>query len=240
MKICSKCKVEKPYTGFSRSKQNKDGYHWHCKECCSARIKAKYAERGRTSWLTEGQCSQCDKLLPKTAFGENRRVCKQCLVLEAEQLARGIKRCNSCREWLPLDQFAPCRQGDKRTQCRACASAYHNTRIDKNRDILLRREYGITAAQYDELVAKQNGKCPVCEETLEHGNRSYPVDHAHGGVHAGRIRAIVCTPCNRFVLWTHEDSKRLRNAANLIENPLTDWFVPGPTYNESRWKGRTK
>lgn len=33
MKICTKCKINKPYTEFSKSKISKDGYQYKCKEC---------------------------------------------------------------------------------------------------------------------------------------------------------------------------------------------------------------
>lgn len=33
MKVCSKCKVEKPFEGFVKTNQNKSGYTSHCKDC---------------------------------------------------------------------------------------------------------------------------------------------------------------------------------------------------------------
>ena len=33
MKKCSKCKIEKPYSEFSKHKKKKDGYQPFCKSC---------------------------------------------------------------------------------------------------------------------------------------------------------------------------------------------------------------
>ena len=38
MRNCSKCSTQKPFEAFYKNKNVKDGYNWHCKECC-----AKYA-----------------------------------------------------------------------------------------------------------------------------------------------------------------------------------------------------
>lgn len=109
----------------------------------------------------------------------------------------------------------------------------------RRRNAELQKEYGITLDQYKELLERQGYKCPVCKVTFEPGVYSYPVDHAHSGPMVGRIRGILHRDCNRFVVWNHEDSAQLRAAADLIDNPLTDWVVPNPTSNERR-KNKTQ
>lgn len=240
MKRCPKCGETKPFEAFSKAAKNKDGLHGHCKACVSERNKNLYAQRGKKSWMTESQCVRCNRLLPKSMFDKHGRSCRDCLAFEDEQHAKGLKQCNSCHGWLTHDKFHPSKIKVYRTTCKECTRDVHEGRKDKARESRLKKEYGITLAQYAELVAKQGYKCPVCEKPLEPGNWSYPVDHSHGGPDKGRIRGVVHRDCNRFVLWTHEDSTMLRNAANLIDNPLTDWFVPGPTYNENRWKRNKK
>jgi len=46
MKTCSTCKVEKPYTAFSRRSRSTDGYFASCKACESARQK-RWREKNR-------------------------------------------------------------------------------------------------------------------------------------------------------------------------------------------------
>jgi len=41
-------------------------------------------------------------------------------------------------------------------------------------------------------------------------------------------------------MWEHEDSGPLRRAADLIDNPLTDWMVPGKPSSETRKQARKR
>ena len=45
MKICSKCRRELPEEQFHKSKKNKDGYQYICKDCISEYSKRRYASR---------------------------------------------------------------------------------------------------------------------------------------------------------------------------------------------------
>ena len=42
MKTCTKCKEEKPFDAFSKTKQNNDGLKSWCKPCCSKEALARY------------------------------------------------------------------------------------------------------------------------------------------------------------------------------------------------------
>jgi Recombination endonuclease VII len=56
------------------------------------------------------------------------------------------------------------------------------------------RKYGLTPADYDEMVETQNGRCMICN-TDQPGTESgyWPVDHDHA---TGRVRALLCSACN--------------------------------------------
>jgi hypothetical protein len=237
MKRCADCGETKPFTDFHRSKTAKDGHHAYCKQCSRERLRSAYKIRGKKSWVSESKCTDCNRLLPKNQFGvangRTKRLCLACEAVAAVKTTEGLKQCNSCRKWLPRSEFYASHL-NKRAACQECTKAWHRAHADERRTYTLKKEYGITAEQYDELLAKQGYKCPVCGVAFELGSRSYPVDHAHGGPMKGRIRAILHDDCNRFVMWMHEDSAQLRRAADLIDNPLTDWVVPNPTLNERR------
>ncbi|MCA8263300.1 endonuclease VII domain-containing protein [Burkholderia multivorans] len=49
--------------------------------------------------------------------------------------------------------------------------------------------YGMTPAQYDDLLKKQNGCCALCGGLMERP----VIDHCH---QTGKVRGILCHPCN--------------------------------------------
>lgn len=59
---------------------------------------------------------------------------------------------------------------------------------DKDRDQRYRSRYGITLADYDQMLADQGGKCAICEREL-----SLDVDHDHD---TGEVRGLLCRGCN--------------------------------------------
>ncbi len=241
VKICAACRETKPIDAFNRQASSKDGRYPYCKECSSARTKAAYRARGKKSWTGDKTCSWCRELKPRSAFRKDPagKVAARCMACEADIAAHEVlneRRCNICREWLPLSRFYQSKLKFPNIACQECTRAQvaQPTYKTRRRERELRSEYGITLDQYKELLSRQGGKCPICMEGFEPGVFSYPVDHAHSGAMKGRIRAILHQNCNRFVMWMHEDSAPLRRAADLIDNPLTDWVVPSATFNERR------
>jgi hypothetical protein len=73
----------------------------------------------------------------------------------------------------------------------------------------LRRRYGIGAEEFDELVHKQDGVCPICEKpSPEH------VDHDHV---TGHVRGILCFNCNGGLGQFGDDPERLVRAQLYLE-----------------------
>jgi len=64
----------------------------------------------------------------------------------------------------------------------------------------LKREYGITTGQYNEMLEEQEGKCAICYRT-----RKLVVDHCHK---TRKVRSLVCRPCN-LGLGAFEDNNEL-------------------------------
>lgn len=74
--------------------------------------------------------------------------------------------------------------------------------------------YGITAAQYDELLAYQGGVCAVCPRPP--GKTRLNVDHDHK---TGLVRGLLCWQCNRRLIANHHDSELLHRGAEYLDNP---------------------
>lgn len=66
--------------------------------------------------------------------------------------------------------------------------------------------YGITAAQFDVMLAEQNGVCAICGQN--HG-KTLHVDHDHA---TGKVRQLLCGPCNTSLGGFRDDPALLESA----------------------------
>lgn len=62
------------------------------------------------------------------------------------------------------------------------------------RDKYLQKKYGITLAQYDVMLAKQNDCCALCGKHKSLSKHPLHVEHNH---RSGKIRSLCCYYCNR-------------------------------------------
>ena len=85
------------------------------------------------------------------------------------------------------------------------------------RDCRLRREYGITTAQYELMLASQGGVCALCHELPK--NRRLSVDHNHT---TNQVRALLCWFCNYLVGILETAPDQLERAAEYIRNYVYD------------------
>lgn len=100
----------------------------------------------------------------------------------------------------------------------------------------LRRKYGITQEQYDDILAKQSGCCAICSKTPEDEGVNLAVDHNHK---TGEIRGILCRYCNHRVVGRHTDGDLLRRVASYLDNE-TGLFVPVRKRVRKPRKAKTK
>ena len=71
-------------------------------------------------------------------------------------------------------------------ECVACRSK-------RVKDATLRRNYGISLEQYDDLLKVQGGRCAICRVDMEEYPRRFSVDHCHI---SSRVRGLLCLQCN--------------------------------------------
>lgn len=91
-----------------------------------------------------------------------------------------------------------------------------------SRDAYLRRVYGITLEQYNELLDRQGGGCAICGKTPKEEGRSLAVEHDHV---SGFIRGVCCLYCNKYLIGRHRDSGLLIKIADYVDQH-TGWKVP--------------
>lgn len=123
--------------------------------------------------------------------------------------------CRECRRLATRESYA--RHAERR---RADARLYRTTAGPNyyRRSNLAR--YGITPEEYDEMLARQSGKCAICASS-DPRNRwgRFAVDHCHD---TGVVRGLLCGPCNTGVGQFGDDPLRLRAAAKYLTRPTKE------------------
>ncbi len=89
----------------------------------------------------------------------------------------------------------------------------------RNRKCVIKKKYGITLDQYNELLKKQNYVCAICkqrETTIEAMSQKLKplcIDHCHK---TGKIRGLLCNRCNPMIGLSLDDIKRLQAAIDYL------------------------
>jgi len=169
--------------------------------------------RGRSMCLCRCTCGITKVVSLKNLLSGKTQSCG-CLFMEkresrhreaaAKVMATGIKRCSKCKEMKLLSAFGPRSVSVYLGLCSWCFDCW--------RDNHLRRKFGISLEEVRELIRSQDGMCAVkgCETLVDTGS---PVDHCH---ESGRIRGILCTPCNVSIGMLGEDPRRIAGLAEYV------------------------
>lgn len=154
-------------------------------------------------------------------------------------MARGLseqsKFCYHCDNAKTLDCFAKDRstKSGLSAYCRDCRGKMkteqdnRRRRIDpewreiittKDRNRYYKRTYGISLAEYDELLESQKGTCAICgnENNTTYGRAKKGrlcVDHCHK---TGKIRGLLCGSCNAALGQFKDDPKLLQMAIKYL------------------------
>jgi len=93
-------------------------------------------------------------------------------------------------------------------------------RQEISRHCQLKARYGLSAAEYDRLLAMQKNVCRICRKPCSTGKR-LAVDHDH---ETGEVRGLLCRRCNRG-LGHFPTVALLRSALAYQESPPynSDW-----------------
>lgn len=75
-------------------------------------------------------------------------------------------------------------------------------------------KYGITIEERNALLFSQNNKCAACGTVDPGAKQGWAVDHNHT---TGRVRGILCQPCNRAIGHAKENIHRLKALVVYLE-----------------------
>lgn len=144
-------------------------------------------------------CSRCRQARPHADFGRNR------------SNKDGLSfYCKPCRREIDRARYdAVLRTPTARQRGQELADRREALGDDMSQEaVTLFRRYGITRAQRDEIMRRQNHCCAMCGKQTDR----LVVDHDHG---TGRVRGLLCLTCN-FELGTIEDSVFMEAAHHYL------------------------
>ena len=87
--------------------------------------------------------------------------------------------------------------GRRHSACKECdkarVKARHQANPERTRNNDLKRNYGITLQEHQEMYKNQNGVCAICKGEGDGKWKKLCVDHDH---ETGKVRQLLCRNCN--------------------------------------------
>lgn len=149
------------------------------------------------------------------------------------------KTCSKCKQAKNITEFRYRAERDcHSSQCRVCekikAREYRKTHPEqlrethrkarlrpgyrqKQREYTMKSQYGLTRNQRMFMYVKQNGCCALCKTPIPYDRTQ--TDHNHT---TGKVRGLLCTPCNWFVGWVETRRHLLGDALRYLDAEKED------------------
>ncbi|MFE3636995.1 endonuclease VII domain-containing protein [Streptomyces sp. NPDC059168] len=171
------------------------------------------------------RCSRCRQHEPRAAFAQNKAMrdglqscCGECAAAchQQRRIAKGRKvrprvdvpdghelrrTCGEAEPWSEWHRNATAPDGLS-TRCELCRAA-------EGRASQLKRNYGLTEAERDAMVATQRGLRVICLDA--------PATHVDHCRKTGRVRGVLCFNCNSALGKLREDPDVGRRAVAYLE-----------------------
>ncbi|WAU80726.1 endonuclease VII domain-containing protein [Streptomyces sp. Qhu-G9] len=175
-----------------------EGAKW-CVRCGETKPDAAFAPKRSNLDGLQHRCRDC------AAGSDRKRQQATGRALPARgAVPEGYKHCQGCGESKPQSEWyrRSSATGELASRCRACRSV--RDRADR-----LKRNYGLTEAERDEMIASQKGLCVICLKAP-----AVQVDHCHK---TGRVRGVLCFNCNSGLGLLRDDPDVMYRAADYLE-----------------------
>jgi len=135
-----------------------------------------------------------------------------------------MRTCNICGETKSLTEYYVNNKGNLHGKCKKCYVKRQQEKYDplKKRNENLKRCYGITIEDYNEMLEKQDGKCATCGSTETAGRKSgrggaadvFAVDHCHD---TGKVRGLLCHRCNRAMGLLGDNTQIIQSMIEYLQ-----------------------
>jgi hypothetical protein len=120
----------------------------------------------------------------------------------------GTKPCSGCKEELPLSSYYLRKDGYYQSRCQSCMQASNRKWADANQIPRKARRYGVCEEVLASMFDDAAGRCGICDR-----ERELHVDHCHD---TGRVRGLLCGPCNRSIGVLGDNVEGLRRALRYL------------------------
>lgn len=120
-------------------------------------------------------------------------------------------RCKSCNE-LHEQSSRELQKNQSPMSCKNYRPP--NKQFDDRRDGIIRRQYGITLDEYNQMLENQDYKCAICGNEDEVEGRRLAIDHCHT---EGKVRGLLCGKCNRGLGLFYDNATLLKNAISYLD-----------------------
>jgi len=148
--------------------------------------------------MTDRKCSKCQQIKSASDFPGSDRRCKPCKAAYNAQWRK-----SNPERARDIDRRYRARPGFTRTRNRA-----------KEKAGVIRRKYGITPADVEQMVCETKGLCAICAI-----NPAQAIDHCHT---TGLVRGTLCNPCNLALGFFRDSSKSLAAAISYLNQKATE------------------
>lgn len=144
---------------------------------------------------------ELDRLVAERVMGWK---CKACGSAEAMKSSAGYLQCRQChrargRRWAAQNRH---KRKSLNDDGKAAFAKYRKRWA-------LKKRYGITLEEYNEMLARCGGCCEVCRRP----SRRLHVDHDHA---TRAVRGLLCQSCNFCIGYAYDSPVNLRAAADYL------------------------
>ena len=133
------------------------------------------------------------------------------LVLSEHAVGKWNVKCKLCGDVHVLETRSV-RNGARSKKCKEYRS--HNYSGLDRWDAMIRRIYGTTLDQYNEMLKDQGNGCKLCGKTPEEEGRRLAIDHCH---ETGKVRGILCSDCNIGLGKFKDDTEVMMKAIDYLK-----------------------
>lgn len=128
------------------------------------------------------------------------------------------KPCYNCKEIKPLTDFHKHhnRKDGRRGICKPCRSIRnYESNKDVQRNNLLKKNYGLSLKDYNDMLVNQNYKCAICKRPNTDFSKQLAVDHCHT---TGKVRGLLCMNCNNGLGKFMDNEELLLEAIRYLKS----------------------